>query len=1012
MLSFQEIITSLLGFWADQGCVVQQGYDLEVGAGTFNPATFLRCLGPEPFNTVYVEPSRRPQDGRFGDNPNRVQLFHQLQVIMKPSPSDIQDRYIQSLEILGFQLKNHDIRFVHDDWESPTLGAWGLGWEVWLDGMEITQFTYFQSMAGHALNPISVELTYGLERICMASQKKGHFFEMKWNERLTYGDLFRESEAEWSDYNFHLGSTPMWKRHFDDFEKEALFLIERKLPFPAYDFVIKASHAFNLLEARGSFSVTERVGYIMRIRALSKRVAAEFLKSRERLNFPLMRLGLEPEKGKGKGQTEPFSQKIPPSLDKEDFLLEIGSEELPPTFIPIGLSSLKGGLEKLFKEQNLVCEKIEMFGAPRRLAALVKNLSSTAKREDKMQKGPPLSLAFDDRGEMTKQGAGFFRSIGIRDAPACLDLLKESKRLDLKIEQIEGKDYLFFQIEKEARFTSDILKEKLPEVIKRLHFPKKMRWTSPDVTYARPLRWIVALLGKRPLSFNVATVCSGNISYGHRQTNPEPFEISKPWTYETLLESHAVLANIAKRRASILSQLEAIESKTQKKALEKEKVIKQVLFLSEHPHLLCASFDPKFLRVPKEVLIAEMVEHQRYFPLANRSQELSNLFVITSDNLPTREIKVGNEHVLKARLSDAVFLYEKDLEEGLDSFGEKLKSITFQEDLGSLGDKTDRIKLMALSLAKRLKMGERKKLERGATLSKADLATGLVQEFPHLQGVIGKEYALHQKEEFEVAQSIEEHWMPTSEKGSLPKSKTGTLISLADKLDNLVSYFSVGLKPTSSGDPYALRRQTIGCIKILIENRLSLNLKEFLFETCSTFSSHQSKEALVDELLGYITGRFKSVLEEYHFKKDEVEASLEGVCVDPYDQFLKTEALHLFRKKPAFNSLYEIYKRAKGQLEDQKPLVLRPDRLKEKSELFLYQTLEKITPPFEANMKQKEYEAAFNLLITLQKPLDTLFDQVKILSDEPDLRENRLALLQRIFGYFAHLMDFSQIQVS
>lgn len=1012
MLSFQEIITSLLRFWADQGCVVQQGYDLEVGAGTFNPATFLRCLGPEPFNTVYVEPSRRPQDGRFGDNPNRVQLFHQLQVIMKPSPPDIQDRYIQSLEMLGFELKNHDIRFVHDDWESPTLGAWGLGWEVWLDGMEITQFTYFQSMGGHALNPISVELTYGLERICMASQKKGHLFEMKWNERLTYGDLFRESEAEWSNYNFHLGSTPMWKHHFDDFEKEALFLIDRKLPLPAYDFVLKASHAFNLLEARGSFSVTERVGYIMRIRALSKRVAAEFLKSRERLNFPLMGLDARSEERKEEAVTELSLSKTAPSFDKEDFLLEIGSEELPPTFIPIGLSSLKGGLEKLFKEQNVPFEKIEMFGGSRRLAALVKNLSSTAKREDKMQKGPLLSLAFNDRGGMTKQGAGFFRSIGITDAPPSSDLLRESNRSDLKIEQVEGKDYLFFQPEKKARFTSDILREKLPEVIKKLHFPKKMRWINLDVTYARPLRWIVALFGKSPLPFNVATVCSGNISYGHRQIDPKPFEISKPSEYENLLRSHAVLTNIEKRRASILSQLEAIELETQKKALEKERVIKQVLFLSEHPHLFCASFDPKFLRIPKEVLIAEMVEHQRYFPLANSSQELSNLFVITSDNLPTEEIRVGNEYVLRARLSDAVFLYEKDLEEGLTSFEKKLKSITFQEDLGSLSEKTDRIKLMALALAKRLKMGDQEKLERAATLSKADLATGLVQEFPHLQGVIGKQYALDQKEELEVAQSIEEHWMPTSEKGSLPKTKTGILISLADKLDNLASYFGIGLKPTSSGDPYALRRQTIGSIKILIENRLSLNLKEFLLETCSILPSHQSKEVLVDELLGYITGRFKSVLEEYHFKKDEVEASLEGVCIDPYDQFLKTKALHLFRKKPAFKSLYEIYKRAKGQLEDQKPLVLKPDQLKEKSELFLYQRLEKITPPFEANMKQKEYEAAFNLLITLQKPLGTLFDQVKILADEPDLRENRLALLQRVFGYFAHLMDFSQIQIS
>lgn len=288
MLTFQQIIQRLTEFWEKKKCIIHQGHDLEVGAGTFNPATFLRALGPEGYKTAYVEPSRRPSDGRYAQNPNRMQLFHQFQVIIKPSPADIQQTYLESLKVLGLDLKKHDIRFVHDDWESPTLGAWGLGWEVWCDGMEVSQFTYFQAIGSMPLKPITVEITYGLERLAMYIQNKDSFYDMKWNDELTFGDIATQSEIEWSTYNFEGASVPMWLRHFEDFEKEAKDLIARHLPLPAYDFVIKASHAFNMLDARGVISVTERTGYIARIRDLARLVAMEYISSREKLEFPLL----------------------------------------------------------------------------------------------------------------------------------------------------------------------------------------------------------------------------------------------------------------------------------------------------------------------------------------------------------------------------------------------------------------------------------------------------------------------------------------------------------------------------------------------------------------------------------------------------------------------------------------------------------------------------------------------------------------------------------------------------
>lgn len=283
------MISKLTQFWASKGCLIHQGYDLEVGAGTFNPATFLRCLGPEPYSAVYVEPSRRPKDGRYGENPNRVQFYHQMQVIIKPSPADIQDLYLQSLEAIGLDLSLHDIRFVHDDWENPTIGAWGLGWEVWADGMEVTQFTYFQAVGGIPVKPVSGELTYGLERLALYIQGVDSFFDLKWNDEITYGDIYKRSEWEWSHYNFSEADTAMWLRHFEDFEAEAKRLVRNNLPIPAYDFVMKASHAFNILDARGVISVTERTGYIGRIRSLAKLLAESYVKSREEQAYPLLR---------------------------------------------------------------------------------------------------------------------------------------------------------------------------------------------------------------------------------------------------------------------------------------------------------------------------------------------------------------------------------------------------------------------------------------------------------------------------------------------------------------------------------------------------------------------------------------------------------------------------------------------------------------------------------------------------------------------------------------------------
>jgi glycyl-tRNA synthetase alpha chain len=301
-MHFQDLIVRLQSFWKEKGCILVQPYNSEVGAGTYNPATFLRALGPEPWNVAFVEPSRRPTDGRYGDNPNRTQQFHQFQVILKPSPLDIQDLYLESLRAIGTKPEQHDVRFIEDDWESPTLGAWGLGWQVWLDGLEVSQFTYFQQIGGIDCRPVSGELTYGLERIAMYLQDKDSFYDLSWSEGISYGELCKRAEWEWSTYNFEEADVQAHFRAFDHFETEAKRLLARggadpmkALVLPAYDFVVKAAHQFNVLDARGAIGVTERARFIGRVRNLAKGVAETYLAQREAMGFPLLsKPGVQP----------------------------------------------------------------------------------------------------------------------------------------------------------------------------------------------------------------------------------------------------------------------------------------------------------------------------------------------------------------------------------------------------------------------------------------------------------------------------------------------------------------------------------------------------------------------------------------------------------------------------------------------------------------------------------------------------------------------------------------------
>ena len=407
--SFQDTILNLQKYWSKQGCIILQPYDIEVGAGTFHPATTLRSLGPKPWKAAYVQPSRRPTDGRYGENPNRLQHYYQFQVLIKPSPDNIKKLYLNSLAVIGINHKEHDIRFVEDDWESPTLGAAGLGWEVWCDGMEITQFTYFQQMAGIECKPVSVEITYGLERICMFTQQKKNVYDLLWNdEGIKYGDVFLQAEKEFSAYNFEHANTDNLFKMFDMFELEAKSLVEKKISLPAYDQCLKASHVFNILDARGVISVAQRAGYIGRIRDITKAVAESWLSSQNRL--------------------------------MSEFFLELFSEEIPAGLQQNARNILLENFQNLFEEKQILFKKSSSFSTPNRLIILFEGLSKEIIKKAEEIKGPNVNAP-------EKAVEGFLRSNQINKN----DLLKK------KIEK--GEFYFFKKPSKKVntiRFTTRI----------------------------------------------------------------------------------------------------------------------------------------------------------------------------------------------------------------------------------------------------------------------------------------------------------------------------------------------------------------------------------------------------------------------------------------------------------------------------------------------------------------------------------------------------------------------------
>ncbi|MHB8628569.1 MAG: glycine--tRNA ligase subunit beta [Aggregatilineales bacterium] len=995
--SFQEVIMALHRFWAEQGCILWQPYNVQIAAGTNNPATLLKVLGPEPWRVAYVEPSVRPDDGRYAENPNRMQLYYQYQVILKPDPGNPQELYLKSLQAVGIDLKQHDVRFVEDNWETPAFGAWGLGWEVWLDGQEISQFTYFQQAGGITLDVPSVEITYGLERIVLALQGKNSAWEIDWTDGVKYADVFKRSEWEHSSYYFEVADVEALRKVYDTYEHESRHALVADLIVPAYDYLLKCSHLFNVLDTRGAIGVTERASYFKRMRDMARQIAKAYVDQRQTMEFPLL------NNGKSWPVVKPATSPVPsiqaPQPDAPaTVLLEIGVEELPAGDLDDALAQLNQSVPALFDSLRLTHTGITIVGTPRRLTMIVDNVAARQPDRVDTMRGPSANIAFDKEGKPTKAAEGFAKKQGV---PV------ES----LEKREIEGGQYVVATVKTAGQSAPTVLAKALPELIGGLKFGKSMRWNETGVAFSRPVRWIVALFGADVIRFTFAGVPSGNTTHGTRPAESPEIPVSGALDYTQTVTAAGIVLSKAERRAKILKDAEKLATEVGGSIRPDEGLLDEVANLVEQPTALRGTFDKKFLDLPLDVLVTVMRKHQRYLAVVGPDSKLLPYFVAVrngdSEHLDT--VIKGNEHVLVARFTDADFFFRDDRQRKLADFLPRLSTLIVHDRLGSMYDKNARLSLLVKPFAELLHLSDADRLvaEEAAPIAKADLATRMVVEMTSLAGVMGREYALREDRSPAVATTIFETVLPRGAGDQLPVSMPGVLLALADRLDSLLGFFAIGVVPTANTDPYGLRRAALGVVQILIERQIDFDLRVALDQVAAVLPVAAGGAARADAL-GFIAGRLRAwLLDEAKLPFDVVEATLAEQSHNPYRALIGCRELATWVARADWPQTLDAYARCVRITRAEPEFYpLDPARLSPSEALDLYLAAGKAAAELNPTDNVNAFLQAFQDVIPA---ITAFFDHVLVMDEDLMVRENRLALLQYVTTLAKGRADLSKL---
>lgn len=683
----------------------------------------------------------------------------------------------------------------------------------------------------------------------------------------------------------------------------------------------------------------------------------------------------------------------------KELLLEIGAEEIPAGFVPKALAAMEEMARKELENSRLAYTEIVTLGTPRRLTLVVKGLPSLQPDAELTATGPSKSAAFDAAGNPTKAAEGFARGQGVTVA-------------DLQTITTEKGEYLAVTKKESGRPTHELLAEILPRLINGIPFKKSMRWADLDVRFARPVHWIVALFDGSVIPCSFGPVKSGNISHGHRFMANTPFPVRDFAHYLEECERHFVIVDQERRKETIRRETHRLAKSSGGHLLSDEALLDEVTYLVEYPSAIVGTIPAEFLVVPKEVLITSMRSHQRYFSVVDDQGKLLPCF-ITIPNTVAEDPSVvvrGNERVLRARLSDARFFFDEDRKVRLENRVESLKSVVYQQKLGTSYEKMERFRALAEYLAEKLNPSVTTDTGRAAFLCKADLVSGMVCEFPEVQGIMGRDYALHDGEKPEVAQAIAEHYLPTQAGGDLPKSDIGAFVSIADKLDTICGCFGVGLIPTGAADPYALRRATIGIISIITDREYTLSISALIDRSLDLLTDklNRPKDQVRTDTLEFFRARLVNLLAN-QYPADAVEAAVAVDFDDLTDVTARIRALSAFRLRDDYQALNAAFKRVCNIVKEGTDKTVDPALFQDEAEQTLYKAFQEAATKVESATRSRNYQEALGEIAAIKWAIDSFFDAVMVMADDPAVRTNRLALLTAINRLFGKIADFSRL---
>ena len=680
-------------------------------------------------------------------------------------------------------------------------------------------------------------------------------------------------------------------------------------------------------------------------------------------------------------------------------LLEIGVEELPSRFGQTTLDQIENNLSKLLKEERINFDNIEKYATPRRLTFVIKNLADKATDLEEEVKGPAKKIAVDADGNFTKPALGFMKSKGLDPE-------------NVYFKQLGNAEYLFGTIKQEGKHTSEVLKNIVPEAIKNVTFPKAMRWGGKNMRFARPIRWMVALLNNEVLDIDLEGIKSSNITRGHRFLGEKEFEVNSVEEYFEKLDKNFVVLDQHKRKEMIREQAVEVAKSLGGEVELDEDLLEEITFLVEYPTAFYGEFDEEYVKLPKEVVTTPMKEHQRYFPVLKDGKLLPNFIAVRNgDSNRIDLVKAGNEKVLRARLADALFFYHEDTKKPLESFVDKLQTVVFQAKLGTVYDKTLRIEKLSQVILNELNMTESKENTlRAAKLCKADLVTNMVFEFTELQGIMGRDYAQVSGENEEVCQGIFEHYLPRFAGDILPETNTGIALSIADKLDSIAGFFAIGIKPSGSQDPYALRRQALGILSILLDRKLSVNLNNLINAALDNYSNLEfNKEEVASQIVEFFVERVKNLFKDLGIRYDVIDAVLNNNLDDISDIHTRALELNRWLQKDELVEMLTAFNRVSTLAEKATTDIVKEELLKEDAEIKLYNGFKEIKSNVESLLLDKKYNEALDAFATLRPLVDNLFDNVMVMDKDEAIKENRLGLLKQIYSTMLTICDLSKI---